>query len=149
MGEIDWQNIVMFLSVSSVILAPAIWFTRHQASKTEEMIKSITESQTTATDRTRADLREFRDHFDMRISEIYNSIDTKNRELREYINTEMTYVKNLISDLEVKIDLTREKNHELEKEFMRMRTDVHKEFVSKEQFDILFNMRTKSNADSN
>lgn len=142
-----WQIVFVFLSVSGVILAPSIWFVKYQVQKTDRqtaaLVESLNHTQEKASKETRDDLRDFRLHFDKRITEVYTSIDTKNKELREYIQTELGYIKNLISDIEVKLDITREKGHELEKELMRVQNDIQKRFVSKDHLDAMIKMQNK------
>lgn len=157
-----WQTISVILGVSAVIVAPSIWYTRKQAEKneketeklesdvqklvdamkesTEKTVEAMINRHEQSSKETRADLKEFREHFDKRIGEIYSSIDTKNKELREFITNEILFIKNLINELERKIDVTREKNHELEKELMRIQNDTQKNFVTKEHFNAIIKL---------
>lgn len=151
----DLSYLVVVLGVSGTIVAPAIWYARTQSNKTQEntekmmnhirdstkeTVEALINRHEKTSQETREDLKEFREHFDKRIGEIYTSIDTKNKELREFITTEINYIKNLITELERKIDSTREKNHEIEKELMRIQNDAQKTFVSKEHFNAIIKL---------
>ncbi|MDX1532748.1 MAG: hypothetical protein R3230_00920 [Nitrosopumilaceae archaeon] len=160
-----WQIMAIMVTISGILVGPAIWYSRNQSNKNEQKIDQIVISFTEAMDKSsdktddlvksimvtneknsrehREDLKEFRKHFDEKIGEIFSSIDTKNKELREYINSELLYIKNLINDLDTKIDMTREKGHELEKKLMRVENDVQKNFVSREHFDAIIKLQGK------
>lgn len=139
-----------------MLVAPAIWYARSQSEKTYEsaekmilalkestsdMVGSLVNTQERTSKETREDLKEFRIHFDKRISEIYNSIDTKNKEMRTFITSEINLIKSLINDLERKIDFTREKSHELEKEMMKLQNENQKMFVTKEHFNAIIKLQ--------
>lgn len=158
MGLEIWQVLGIIFTVCTTLVAPAIWYAKTQASRTQEsterlieslhkstkdMVDSVVATQERNAKETREDLKEFREHFDKRISEIYNSIDTKNKELREFITTEINYIKALINELDKKIEITREKNHELEKELMRIQNDNQKTFVTKEHFEAIIKLQGK------
>jgi CRISPR/Cas system-associated endonuclease Cas3-HD len=151
-----WQIISVIFGMCAMLVAPAIWYSRTQSIKTQdgaekmvkalrdstkEMIESISSTQEKSSKETREDLKEFRAHFDKRISEIYTSIDTKNKELRYFITAEINLIKTLINDLERKIDMTREKSHELEKEMMRIQNENQKNFISKDHFNAIIKLQ--------
>lgn len=151
-----WQILSIMFGMCATLLAPALWYSRTQSNKTQEnaqkmiealkdstkdMVDSIVATQEKNARETREDLKEFREHFDRRIGEIYTSIDTKNKELRDFITTEINLIKTLINDLEKKIDVTREKNHEIEKEMMRIQNDNQRNFITKEHFDAIIKLQ--------
>lgn len=153
-----WQVLGIIFTICATLVAPAIWYAKTQTTKTQQsteklidslhkstraMVESVVGTQEKNAKETRDDLKEFREHFDKRISEIYNSIDVKNKELREFITTEINYIKILINELDRKIEITREKNHELEKEIMRIQNDNQKTFVTKEHFEAIIKLTGK------
>jgi hypothetical protein len=146
-----WQILGILFGICGTLVAPVIWYSKQQYTKSEErtqrLVETVTDAQSKASKEARDDIKEFRLHFDKRIGEIYTSIDTKNKELRDHINTEMTYIKNLINDIENKIDLIRERNHDLEKEIMRVENDFQKNFVSREHFDAIIKLQGKLKSD--
>jgi len=147
-----WQIVSIIFGMCFTLVAPAIWYSRTQSTKTQqsaekmvvalkestkEMINSIVTTQDKSSTEARQDLKEFREHFDKRIGEIYGAIDTKNKELRDFIFGEINLIKVLITDLERKIDSTREKSHELEKQMMKLQNENQKNFVTKEHFNAI------------
>jgi len=147
-----WQIVSIIFGMCFTLVAPAIWYSRTQSTKTQqsaekmvvalkestkEMINSIVTTQEKTSTEARQDLKEFREHFDKRIGEIYAAIDTKNKELRDFIFGEINLIKVLITDLERKIDITREKSHELEKQMMKLQNENQKNFVTKEHFNAI------------
>jgi len=153
-----WQIFSIIFGICFTLVSPAIWYSRTQSNKTQEssekmvdalkestkeMIVSIVTTQEKTSFEAREDLKDFRVHFDKRIGEIYSSIDTKNKELRDFIFNEINLIKVLISDLEKKIDTTREKSHELEKQMMKLQNENQKNFMTKEQFNTISNLHGK------
>lgn len=147
-----WQIVSIIFGMCFTLVAPALWYSRTQSNKTQEysekmvsalkdstkeMVMSIVTTQQKTSLEAREDLKDFRAHFDKRIGEIYSSIDTKNKELRDFIFGEINLIKVLISDLEKKIDITREKSHELEKQMMKIQNENQKNFISKEHFNTI------------
>jgi len=147
-----WQIISIIFGMCFTIVAPALWYSRTQSNKTQEsaekmvaalkestkdMIVSIVTTQEKTSFEAREDLKDFRAHFDKRIGEIYSAIDTKNKELRDFIFGEINLIKVLISDLERKIDITREKSHELEKQMMKIQNENQKNFITKEHLNTI------------
>lgn len=138
-----WKTLATLFAVCSAILAPTIWFVRWQANKSEESLNKMSENNESHSRETRDELRDFRDHFDRRIGEVYSSIEVKNKELRDQINSEIGNVKTMVGDLETKVDRTIDKNHEIEKNMMRMENDIQKNFVSRDHFDTVIRLHNK------
>jgi mannitol-specific phosphotransferase system IIBC component len=155
-----WQIVSIIFGMCATLVAPAIWYSRTQSSKTQEsaekmvaalkestkeMVVSIVTTQEKTSLEAREDLKDFRAHFDKRIGEIYSSIDAKNKELRDFIFNEISVIKNLISELERKIDITREKSHELEKQMMKLQNENQKNFITKEHFNTIVRLHGNFN----
>lgn len=83
----------------------------------------------------RADLKDFRKHFDTSVTQVYASIDMKNKELRDFVSKELEFIRNHITAIESKIDSTRERSHEIEKDLLRLQSSIGKDYITKEDLE--------------
>lgn len=83
----------------------------------------------------KSELKDFRKHFDASVTQIYLSIDTKNKELRDLVSKELEYFRNHISSIESKMDVTRERSHEIEKDLLRLQSSIGKDYITKDDLE--------------
>lgn len=143
-----WETIGLFLSVASVLIGPTIWFYRNSITSLERENKSVLskleENNKVAFKSFRDDLKEHRHHFDAKFSEIYTTVDSKNRELRDVITKDLDYIRNHIVNVETKIEDTRERNHGVEKELLRLQVKIGKDYITKEELQEVLRLRNVS-----
>lgn len=137
-----WQLIGALLAVSGVIVAPTIWYFQHNTSRIEsENERNVTKLERTNTisfQSLKEDVKDFREHFDSKISEVYISMDSRNREVKEFVSQELAQVKRAIGDIDVKLDQTRERGHEIEKDLLRLERRISQDYITRDQlFEIM------------
>lgn len=137
------EAVGVLLTVSVGLLAPTVWFYRHNTSRLEaDNEKIITEVKSSNKDQfidLKSDLREFRIHFDSKISEVYVALDSKNRELKEFLLKEIDYVRAGLDKVDNSVILSNNRSHELEKDILRLQNTLVKDYVSKDDIPILLN----------
>lgn len=143
------QLVLVVLSICATMAAPTIWLVR----KSDENIKSVEvstailiekfeksnsklfssakEDNAASFKNIKDELKDFRIHFDSKISEVYVAVDTKHRELKEFVQKELDYIRTHVNDIELKIDQTRERNHEIEKDILRIQSVLGKDYITK------------------
>lgn len=129
------EAVGVLLSVCVGLLAPTVWFYKHSTSRletdNEKIISEVKSSNKEQFTDIRGDLREFRNHFDVKISEVYVSLDAKNRELKDFLLKEIDYVRVGIDKVDQSVILTNNRSHELEKDILRLQNTLVKDYVSK------------------
>lgn len=129
------EAIGVLLAVCLGLIAPTVWFYKHNTSRleneNEKIIKEVKESNRDQFSDLKLDLKEFRTHFDSKISEVYLALDNKNRELKDFLLKEIDYVRNGIDKLDHSVHLTNNRSHELEKDLLKLQNTLVKEYVSK------------------
>lgn len=151
--------IISLLTVASILIGPSVYYLRFNSNKNDQKNKElITEIQTRhdkALERIeknqsefnismRADLKEFRIHLDGRFTEVYNTVDVKMRELREQLSKEMEYIKSHVSKLDSNLESQNEKAHRIEKDILRLENILSKEYITKEQLDMILQLNKKA-----
>lgn len=148
------------LSVASVLIGPSVWYLRFNSNKNDEknkeLIKSIQEKHDKSLERIektqsdsivsiKSDLKEFRTHLDTRFSEVYNTVDAKMREIREQLVKEMDYLKKHIGSLEQRVESQNEKSHQIEKQILMLENVLSKEYITKEQLEMILQLNKSKN----
>lgn len=131
-----WQMITVLLGICGVICGPTVWFFRTNSARLEvENEKNITKlesSNATAFKDIKSDLRDFRSHFDSKISEVYVAVESKNRELKDFVSKELDYIKSHVTSIEDKVHQTRERSHELEKDLLKLQSLISRDYITRE-----------------
>lgn len=140
-----WQIAVVLFTICTCITGPLVWFYRTSTARLEaDNEKIMTKFETTnetAFKGIKDDLKDFRTHFDTKISEVYVAVDSKNRELKDFVSKELDYVKNHVQTVESKVYETRERSHEIEKDLLKLQSLIAKDYITRE--DMYEFMRTK------
>lgn len=147
------ELLIALFTVSGLILGPTIWMFRQSMSSVSTKMSQHQLETTTKTNELTAALKEFRDHFDSKItdvhmlmdrkiSEMYLNVDIKNRDLKEWFSRELESVLNMTASIERKIDSTKEHTHQVEKDLLRLQGEVGKDYITKTDLERL--LRTKS-----
>lgn len=134
-----FEIVIVLITVSATLIAPTIWFYRHNTSRiekdNEKIVKKLEESNASAFTEIKDDLRSFRSHFDQQLSEVHRAVESKNREMRDFVAKEIQYVRDQITAIDTKIDQTRERTHEIEKDLLRLQALITKEYVTKSDLE--------------
>lgn len=129
------EAVGVLLSLCFGLLAPTVWFYRHSTTRlendNEKIINDVKASNKEQFGDLKGDLREFRNHFDTKISEVYISLDTKNRELKDFLLKEIDYLRVGIEKVDQSVILTNNRSHELEKDILRLQNTLIKDYISK------------------
>lgn len=158
--KVTLEIFLVIITIAGTMIGPTIWAVRSTMRKAEEHTKSVETNTTTLIEKfeksnstlfssakqdnaesfktIKDELKDFRIHFDSKISEVYVAVDTKHRELKDFVQKELDYIRTHIGDIEFKIDQTRERSHEIEKDLLRLQTTLGKDYITKgELFDFL------------
>ena len=134
------EAVGVLLSLCFGLLAPTIWFYRHSTTRletdNEKIINDVKSSNKEQFGDLKGDLREFRNHFDTKISEVYISLDTKNRELKDFLLKEIDYLRVGIEKVDQSVILTNNRSHELEKDILRLQNTLIKDYISKRDLNL-------------
>lgn len=140
-----WQLITVLVGVCSAVLGPAVWFFKHNTSRIEsENEKFITKFENSSTESFKSikeDLKDFRRHFDHKISEVYVAVDSKNRELKEFVSKELDFIKEHIKSVEGRVHDYREQSHEIEKKLLKLESLLSKDYITREDLYEYLKMR--------
>lgn len=141
-----WQLIGGLFGVCVVITAPAIWFLRTNSARleteNEKIVTKLETSNTSSFKEIRNDLKEFRSHFDSKISEVYVAVESKNRELKDFVSKELDFIKTHVTSVEQKVYETRERSHEIEKDLLKLQSLISKDYITRD--DLYEFLRTKN-----
>lgn len=150
---------VALLGTAATLIGPSVYYLRFNSNKNDqknkELISEIQSRHDKALERIennqkefnvsiRADLKEFRIHLDGRFTEVYTTVETKLRELREQLSKEMDYIKNHVTKLEAGLETQSEKAHRIEKEILKLENLLSKEYITKDQLDMILKLNQKS-----
>lgn len=131
-----WQILVVLISIAGAMVAPTIWFYRHNNTRIEAdskaMVAKLEQANAQAFSNIRDDLKDFRGHFDARFGEVYIAVDSKNREMKELMTKELEFIRKHISGIENKIEDTRERSHTLEKDLLRLQATLGKDYITRD-----------------
>ncbi len=134
------EAVGVLLSLCFGLLAPTVWFYRHSTTRletdNEKIINDVKSSNKEQFGDLKGDLREFRNHFDTKISEVYISLDTKNRELKDFLLKEIDYLRVGIEKVDQSVILTNNRSHELEKDILRLQNTLIKDYISKRDLNL-------------
>ena len=134
------EAVGVLLSLCFGLLAPTVWFYRHSTTRletdNEKIISDVKASNKEQFGDLKGDLREFRNHFDTKISEVYISLDTKNRELKDFLLKEIDYLRVGIEKVDQSVILTNNRSHELEKDILRLQNTLIKDYISKRDLNL-------------
>jgi len=140
----------VFLGISTTMIAPMMWFVKRQGDKNDvlskEMIiqfkdtattnhKDLKNELTNVKKNINEDILNSNKEFHKSIEKLNFLIDAKDKDMKTYINANINDIKAFIADIELKIDETNKANHELEKDFLRFKTEVSKYYVSHNYLD--------------
>lgn len=143
------EAIGVLLAVCLGLIAPTVWFYKHNTSRleneNEKIITQVKESNKDQFSDLKTDLKEFRIHFDSKISEVYVALDSKNRELKDFLLKEIDYVRTGIDKVDHSVMMTNNRSHELEKDLLRLQNTLVKEYVSKSDLTMLISGNNKLN----
>lgn len=149
---------VALLGTAATLIGPSVYYLRFNSNKNDqknkELISEIQSRHDKALERIevnqkefnvsiRADLKEFRIHLDGRFTEVYTTVETKLRELREQLSKEMDYIKNHVTKLEAGLETQSEKAHRIEKEILKLENILSKEYITKDQLDMILKLNQK------
>jgi uncharacterized coiled-coil DUF342 family protein len=141
---------VALLAISGTIVGSTIWFLKWQSAKiqtdNEKIIVELKNNNLISFNSLKDDLRDFRSHFDTRISDVYTSVDSKNREMKEFISKELDYIRGHVDSIENKLAKTSEHSHEIEKEILRLQTTIGKDYITREDLKDYLRSRHESNS---
>ena len=147
------------LSIAATLIGPSIFYLRFNSNKNDQKNKEMINEIQSRNDKTlerleknqndfnlsmRADLKEFRIHLDGRFTEVYTTVDTKLRELRDQLAKEMDYIKNHVAKLENGLETQSEKAHRIEKEILKLENLLSKEYITKDQLDMILQLNKKT-----
>lgn len=150
---------VALLGTAATLIGPSVYYLRFNSNKNDqknkELISEIQSRHDKALERIennqkefnvsiRADLKEFRIHLDGRFTEVYTTVETKLKELREQLSKEMDYIKNHVTKLEAGLETQSEKAHRIEKEILKLENLLSKEYITKDQLDMILKLNQKS-----
>lgn len=131
-----WQLVTVLVSVCGVILGPAVWFfktnTTRIESENEKFITKFENSSTQSFKDLKEDLKDFRRHLDSKISEVYVAVDSKNRELKEFVSKELDFIKQHIQQVEGRVHDYREQSHDIEKKLLKLESLLSKDYITRE-----------------
>jgi hypothetical protein len=131
-----WQLAVVLIAICTALTGPLVWFFRTNTARlekdNEKIITKLENSNEASFKGIKDDLKDFRSHFDTKISEVYVAVESKNRELKDFVSKELDYVKNHISTVEGKIYETRERGHEIEKDLLKLQSLISKDYITRE-----------------
>lgn len=134
-----FQILAVLLGVSGALIAPTIWFYRHSIKRSDEenkaIISKLESTNTAAFTEIKKDLKDFRNHFDYQLNTVHQSVDTRNREMKEFVAKELEYFRNYITNIERKIEQTRERSHEIEKDLLRLENTIQRDYITKSDLE--------------
>jgi hypothetical protein len=141
-----WQVVTVLFGICVAITGPAIWFFKTNTARLEKendkIVNKLESSNTNAFKDIKNDLKEFRTHFDSKISEVYVAVDSKNRELKDFVSKELDYVKNHVLSVEEKVHAAREHSHGIEKDLLKLQLAIGKDYITRD--DLYEFLRTRS-----
>lgn len=141
-----WQLVTVLFGICATILGPVIWFFRTNTGRleveNEKIVSKLETSSTTSFKDIKNDLREFRSHFDSKISEVYVAVESKNRELKDFVSKELDFIKSHITSVEDKVYQTRERSHEIEKDLLKLQSLISKDYITRD--DLYEYLRSKT-----
>lgn len=150
---------VALIGTAATLIGPSVYYLRFNSNKNDQKNKELISEIQTRHDKAleriennqkefnvsiRADLKEFRIHLDGRFTEVYTTVETKLRELREQLSKEMDYIKNHVTKLEAGLETQSEKAHRIEKEILKLENLLSKEYITKDQLDMILKLNQKS-----
>lgn len=130
-----WQLVTVLFGICLTILGPVILFFRTNTTRLEEenakIVTKLEASNTSSFKEVRDDLKDFRSHFDSKISEVYVAVESKNRELKDFVSKELDFIKSHITSVEEKVYETRERSHEIEKDLLKLQSLISKDYITR------------------
>lgn len=142
-----WQLLSGLFGVCVIITGPAIYFLRTNTTRleteNEKIVNKLETSSTSSFKDIKNDLKDFRSHFDSKISEVYVAVESKNRELKDFVSKELDFIKSHITSVEDKVYQTRERSHEIEKDLLKLQSLISKDYITRD--DLYEYLRSKTN----
>lgn len=136
----------VLLGAASVLVAPIVFYMKATTTKNEktleDSIQKLEKNQLSNNDWLRSELKEFRYNLDNRFSDVHTVVENKNKELKDFLHSEISFVRNTIQDVSFRVDGVKEKNHEIEKSLLRLQNEISREYISKDQ---LMHLQAKLN----
>jgi chromosome segregation ATPase len=130
-----WEIALALIAIGGALIAPTVWFYRTSLAKIEVQNERLGEKVST-------EIRDLRSHFDNKLSSVYLMVEERQKEMRVFVSTEMNEVKTNISNIDKKIDDTRERSHELEKDLLRLKHQIGKDYITKSDLERIVSVRT-------
>lgn len=142
------ELLVGLFAICTALVGSTIWFLKWYSGKVatdnEKIIFEIKNNNMLTFTSLKDDLKEFRSHFDTRIGDVYSAVDSKNRELKDFVSKELDYIRSHVDTIEGKITQTREHTHELEKEILRVQSTIGKDYITKDDLRDYLKSRRES-----
>lgn len=142
------ELLVGLFAICTALVGSTIWFLKWYSGKVatdnEKIIFEIKNNNMLTFTSLKDDLKEFRSHFDTRIGDVYSAVDSKNRELKEFVSKELDYIRSHVDTIEGKITQTREHTHELEKEMLRIQSTIGKDYITRDDLREYLKSRRES-----
>lgn len=150
--------LAVLLTMATILIGPSVYYLRFNANKNEQKnsamfesmqktnekaFEKIENSQRESNNSIKSDLKEFRTHLESRFSEVHTTVDVKIKELKEQISKELEYSKLHISTITSKVDSNSEKAHNIEKDLLRLENILSKEYITKEQLEMILQLNNK------
>jgi uncharacterized coiled-coil DUF342 family protein len=142
------ELLVGLFAICTALVGSTIWFLKWYSGKVatdnEKIIFEIKNNNMLTFTSLKDDLKEFRSHFDTRIGDVYSAVDSKNRELKDFVSKELDYIRSHVDTIEGKITQTRDHTHELEKEILRVQSTIGKDYITKDDLRDYLKSRRES-----
>lgn len=121
MGDYNfWTVAGILLSLSGLILTGVLFF-----------VKYILTSINTNQEKLGKEISGLRGYLDDKIEKMYERMDLKNKDLKDYIASEISNLKLKDSDNEIKIDNSRERINEIEKNLLKLENQIIRDYQRK------------------
>jgi uncharacterized coiled-coil DUF342 family protein len=142
------ELLVGLFAICTALVGSTIWFLKWYSGKVatdnEKIIFEIKNNNMLTFTSLKDDLKEFRSHFNTRIGDVYSAVDSKNRELKDFVSKELDYIRSHVDTIEGKITQTRDHTHELEKEILRVQSTIGKDYITKDDLRDYLKSRRES-----
>jgi peptidoglycan hydrolase CwlO-like protein len=139
----EWQLLVALFAVCSAILAPTLWYFRSTINRLDAKDMASKSEHNQSLTNLWNELKSFRDHFDNKISDTHSVVDSKNKELKELVSSEIEFVLKNVSEIERKLDSNKEHSHQIEKDLLRLQAKVGKDYITKEDLEFIMKRYTE------
>lgn len=129
------QILGVLTGLTTLITGTSVFFLKQAASKVQQsnddLSKEMKADIISIERKVTTNLDSLRNHIDGRIDNLRDRMDVKHKDIQEYVSTEVSHLKVKDNDLELKLDLTREKQNDMEKALLQFKLDANEKYQQK------------------